>query len=116
MYQPERPLITVAVFCYNNAQRVTETLDSIIGQAYSPIELIIVDDHSTDNSVEVINNWSGKTDVQCIKLFHAKNTGVCKGVNEVLQTCKGKYIAFIGDDIMLPHKLENDIAVSGSQS
>jgi glycosyltransferase involved in cell wall biosynthesis len=111
MYQPERPLITVAVFCYNNAQRVTETLDSIIGQAYSPIELIIVDDHSTDNSVEVINNWSRQNDVQFTKIFHTKNTGVCKGVNEVLQNCNGKYIAFIGDDIMLPHKLENDIAV-----
>lgn len=111
MDQPKMPLVTVGAFCYNNAQRVTETLDSILSQTYSPIELIIVDDCSTDNSVEVIKNWVKQNDVQCRMNFHTKNIGVCAGVNKVVQNCKGKYITFIGDDIMLPHKSEKDIAV-----
>ena len=51
------PLVTVICLCYNHAEFVVEALESVINQSHSKVELIIADDFSTDNSVEVIQKW-----------------------------------------------------------
>jgi glycosyltransferase involved in cell wall biosynthesis len=54
---PKYPLVTIVALCYNQAKYAEETLDSILAQKYPNIQLIIMDDASYDNSVELINNW-----------------------------------------------------------
>ena len=51
------PLVSIIACCYNHEKFVEETLDGIISQTYENIELIIIDDFSTDSSVKKINNW-----------------------------------------------------------
>lgn len=62
-FDPQNKLITAGVASYNNASYVISTLESIYNQSYAPIELKIVDDASTDNSVSVINEWIKKKNV-----------------------------------------------------
>src|SRR5262245_34925693 len=97
------PLFTVGVLSYNNGKFIRCTLDSILRQSYSHIELIVVDDGSKDDSPIVIKNWIKEHDISCMLITHEKNFGICKGCNDVVKNAKGKYIALFGsDDIMNP--------------
>lgn len=99
------PLVTIVSICYNHAQFVCENLDSILNQTYKNVELIIMDDCSTDNSVEVIQNWINENNVKCTFIPHSKNKGVCATMNEAITLSKGKYISLIAsDDVMETNK------------
>lgn len=100
------PLITIVAICYNHAQYCEETLDSILKQTYSNIELIIIDDCSKDNSTQVISNWIKKNNVDCTFIQHKENKGLLPTVNEGLHLAKGKYFQEVAcDDILLPQKI-----------
>ncbi len=109
----EIPLVSVVVLCYNQAKYVEETLDSILNQTYSNIQLIIIDDCSQkDNSVEVIDTWINENSVDCIFIKHAQNQGICKSLNEAFSYVKGKYFQGIAsDDVMLPDKIEKHVNI-----
>jgi glycosyltransferase involved in cell wall biosynthesis len=108
----DQPLVSVVAVCYNHAKYLVETLDSIIAQTYSNIELIIMDDCSTDNSVEVINHWIVNNEVDCKFVSHPKNQGLCKTLNEALGYTKGKYLNLIAcDDILFPTKIALNVKV-----
>jgi glycosyltransferase involved in cell wall biosynthesis len=109
---PEMPLVSIAAINYNNAKYIIETLESIRKQTYANIELIIVDDCSTDNCVELITEWL-KTFKGPYKLVqHEKNKGVCVACNTAVKSASGKYYAAIAtDDIMLPEKIEKQVAI-----
>lgn len=109
---PDYPLVSIAAINYNNAKYVIETLDSIYNQTYPNIELIIVDDCSTDNSVAVIEDWltNYKRPYKFIK--HEINKGVCAACNSGLKNARGKYIESIAtDDAMLPEKTSKQVAI-----
>ncbi len=107
----EQPLVSALVACYNQSKFVYESLESIRKQTYPNIQIIIIDDCSTDDSVEVIRNWIAKNSVECVFVAHRENTGVCKTFNEALSHAKGKYISIIAaDDVWLLDKLENQVA------
>ncbi|MFT3754052.1 MAG: glycosyltransferase [Paludibacter sp.] len=117
MKNDSMPLVTVIAACYNQAKYLVETLDSIASQTYSNKELIIWDDASIDNSVELIENWISSNNIHCIFIKHAENKGICKSLNEAFQHAKGKYIQVIAmDDILLPDKLENQVNLLESSS
>jgi len=104
---PENPLVTIIALCYNQAKFAEETLDSILAQTYSNIQLIIMDDASTDNSVDVINTWIESNKVDCTFIPHKENKGICKTLNEALSFAKGKYLQMVAcDDIYFPNKTE----------
>jgi glycosyltransferase involved in cell wall biosynthesis len=106
------PLVSVVAVCYNHEKYVVETLDSIINQTYPNIELIIMDDCSKDNSVNVINDWIQQKQLNCIFIPHLVNLGLCKTLNEALSHSNGKYIQFIAcDDILFNNKIENQVNV-----
>lgn len=105
-------LVTIITLSYNQSVFAEETLNSIIGQSFKDIELIIVDDASKDNSVDVINSWIRRNNVSCRFIAHEKNQGICSSVNEALSYSTGKYFqAIASDDIMLPHKIEKQVAI-----
>lgn len=103
----EEPLVTVVVVSYNHAKYIDECLDSIKDQTYKNIQLIIGDDYSPDNSVDVFENWIKKNNFPVEKNFHTKNTGLAEMLNECIQLTKGKYIKLIAaDDYLHPEFLE----------
>ena len=106
----EQPLVSVLTPCYNQSAFVCEALESIRNQTYQNIQLIIIDDCSTDNSVAVIQDWIARYSVKCIFVAHSQNKGVCKTLNEALSYAKGKYISMLAaDDIWLLDKTENHV-------
>lgn len=104
------PLVTIAAINYNNAPYVIETLNSIKQQTYPNIEFIIIDDCSTDNSVEIINQWLKDYNKQYRMIVHKKNLGVCAAANTAMQVSKGKYLVYIAtDDVMMPGAISNQV-------
>lgn len=103
--QLNMPLVSTIALCFNQGKFAVETLESIRNQTYPNIELIIMDDCSSDNSVEVIENWIKETGYPCLFIKHIQNQGICKSLNEAFSHCKGRFFQMIAcDDIMLPEK------------
>jgi len=102
-------LVTVICLCYNHAEFVEEALNSVINQTYKNIELIIADDYSTDNSVQVIKNWL-KTYPEIAFISNNKNLGNTTTFNKCLKLAKGNYIIDLAaDDILLPETIEKQL-------
>ena len=95
---------------YNCEKYIGETIDSVLAQSYENWELLIVDDCSTDKSVEIIQNYCDKD--ERIKLFVSEtNKGGAAARNRALREATGKWIAFLdSDDLWLPEKLEKQLA------
>lgn len=107
------PLVSIVVVTYNSGKTVVETLDSIASQTYRNIQLIISDDGSIDNTIEVCQAWiennrSRFVDTCLITVEH--NTGICANLNRAKKYVKGVwYKGIAGDDILLPHCLEDNL-------
>ena len=106
-------LATVVVVTYNSSKTILETLDSILNQTYSDIELIVSDDCSGDDTSILVSNWLDSHSSRFIHscLTHTeKNSGVTKNCNHGISLATGKYVQLIaGDDIMMPSLLEDKI-------
>ncbi len=107
------PLVTVVCVCYNQGRFVGEALLSVAGQTYPNIELIIVDDGSTDDSIARIRAFlAGFPKATFIPL--PTNRGVCAAFNEGFHQSKGKFIIDLAaDDLMLPDRIARQVAVFG---
>ena len=99
----DKALVTIICLCYNQQEFVLESLDSVINQDYKNIELIIVDDCSTDNSKSIIENWlADNPDISLIA--NTTNLGITKAFNQALQLANGDYIIDLAaDDILVPN-------------
>jgi len=99
-------LVSICVITYNSSQTVITTLDSIKNQSYKNIELIISDDYSNDNTIEIVNQWIKKNTERFSRVQFIttnKNTGVTGNINRAVKQCKGDFIKTFGaDDILLP--------------
>lgn len=102
-------LISVIVGNYNTPEKyLRESIDSILQQTYSDFELIIVDDCSTDNSLEVIRSY---TDPRIKVLCNEENRGLAYSLNRALDICQGEYVARMDcDDVCFPQRFERQIA------
>ena len=100
------PLVTINVNTYNSSIYVLETLESARMQNYANIELVITDDCSTDNTVELCKNWLEKNKnsfVRTVLVTSDHNTGIPANLNRGLKEAKGEWIKNIaGDDLLLP--------------
>ena len=99
-----KPLLSIIIPLYNNAQYISRCVESIIAQDFrddQPIEIIIVNDGSTDNAIEIVTNLQKKYD--SIRLINQENKGVSAARNRGIDEAKGKYIYFIDpDDALSP--------------
>ena len=108
------PLVTIGIPNYNYAGLILQALDSVIKQTYKNIEIIIIDDNSTDNSVEVIEKWISeyreKLPVKFIK--NKTGLGIAHNCNLILANANGKYYQVLdADDLLLPHKIESQVKI-----
>jgi glycosyltransferase involved in cell wall biosynthesis len=95
-------LVSVIIPNYNYAHFLREAIDSVLAQTYSNIEIIVVDDGSTDGSREVIESYGNQ-----IRAVFQQNKGVSAARNNGVKAGDGEYIAFLdADDIWLPEKIE----------
>lgn len=100
-------LVSIIMPSYNTAQYISDSIKSIQAQTYNNWELIIVDDCSTDNSIDVIKAFN---DPRIILLKNTKNSGAALSRNYALREAKGRWIAFLdSDDTWAPEKLEKQI-------
>lgn len=99
-------LISVIVPIYNVEQYLRECIDSIISQTYKNIEIILVDDGSTDSCPQICDEYKEKDNR--IKVIHKKNEGVSLARNTGLNTAKGDYISFVDSDDIINEKLYED--------
>ena len=103
------PLATIICLCYNQQDFVMESLDSVLNQSYPHIELIIVDDFSTDNSKAIIENWLQKHP-EIHFIANQANLGNTKSFNKALKMANGTYIIDLAaDDVLLPHCVSSQI-------
>lgn len=101
-------MVSVIIPNYNRSELVCKAVQSIIAQTYKDIEIIVVDDGSTDDSVEKIKSIKDNR-LHVIRL--EKNGGACTARNEGIIRAKGDYISFLdSDDQWIPVKLEKQIA------
>lgn len=103
-------MVSIITPSYNCADYIVDTIKSIQAQTYSNWELLITDDCSTDNSLEVISEYCSRD--PRIKLFRlGKNSGAGIARNNSIKSAKGRYIAFCdSDDRWYPEKLEKQLA------
>lgn len=100
--------LTVVLPVYNAEKYVAEAIASILQQTYTQFELLIIDDGSTDNSLQVIQNAIGN-DIR-VKLVSRENKGLSFTLNEAAQITSSDYYARMdADDIALPNRLEKQV-------
>lgn len=105
------PRVSVAVPSYNHASFVAACLRSIFHQTYTPCELVVVDDGSTDESVQVIERTLLDCPFPC-EFVARENRGLCRTLNEAFARTDGDYFAYIGsDDLWLPDFLEARVSM-----
>lgn len=89
-------LISIIVPVYNVEKYLNQCIDSIIKQTYTNLEIILIDDGSTDNSGKICDEYLSK---DCrIKVLHKENGGLSSARNAGIKICKGKYIGFVDSD------------------
>ncbi len=105
------PLVSIVMPAYNAQRYINDAIGSVINQTYENWELLVVDDYSSDNTKNIIENFQ-KNDSRIKPIFLSKNGGkpsIAKNV--ALQTVKGKYIAFLdSDDMWLEEKLQKQVS------
>src|SRR6266513_1706111 len=102
-----RPLVSAVIATYNRAHVVCESIDSILHQSYPNIELIVVDDGSTDQTQQMLKSYDDK-----IRVVYQKNSGPAAAWNRGIKESQGEIIAFLGsDDIWLPTFVERQVSV-----
>lgn len=96
--------VSIIIPVYNSSEYLRETIQSAINQTYNNLEIILVDDYSDDNSVEIISDYIKQYDF-IVLLKQYSNQGVAVARNKALDLAKGRYVAFLdSDDIWYPSK------------
>ncbi|WP_245613689.1 glycosyltransferase family 2 protein [Alkalihalobacterium bogoriense] len=103
------PSISVITPTYNSGRFIKETIDSVLNQTFENWEMIIVDDCSSDNTIDIINDYI-KTDGRIRLIQLSINSGPAVARNTAIKNAKGRYIAFLdSDDVWYPEKLERQL-------
>lgn len=98
-------LVSVIVPVYNGGTELNRCIDSILNQTYQKIELILIDDGSTDSSLEICREYAAKDNR--IRVLHQKNSGVAVARNRGLKEAKGEYVSFVdASDYVEPDYIE----------
>lgn len=103
-----QPLVSVIIASYNHAHYIEQTIDSVMQQTYPNLELLVIDDGSKDNSVEVLTRLQKK---HGFDLLIQENKGLSRTLNEAIARAKGEFVVSFGsDDIMLPERIATQVA------
>lgn len=100
--------VSVVITSYNYDKYIKDAIESVLNQTYSDFELVIIDDCSTDNSVNIINQFE---DERIKFIQNEQNLGLKNSMQKAISCCTGEWIAFLeSDDLWLPDTLEKRLA------
>lgn len=103
---PAPPLVSVTLPAYNNGRQIVDAIESVLGQTMTDLELVIVDDGSTDDTVEHVRRF----DDPRIVFLSQRNHGGAHATNVAIRAARGRYVAlFAGDDVCHPRRLEREV-------
>ena len=106
--------VSVIIPCYNRGKYLAEAIDSVLGQTYGNLELIIVDDGSTDDSLNVARSYEDRLTI--LQHPNGENRGQSASINLGLRSIDGEYVAILdSDDYWMLDKLEKQVAVLGEK-
>lgn len=105
---PGLPLVTVVIPSYNTSASIGRTIESIAATGYAALQLVIVDDGSRDNSLEVMSEYGAKFQwIECHTHPGGVNRGIAATRNLAIKHARGKYVAFVdADDTFLPNRFQ----------
>ena len=104
--EADLPLVSVVVPVYNQGEYVRSAVESVLAQEYSPLELIVIDDGSTDDTPEVLRDYVGRAE-----LIRQENRGAAAALNRGIRATRGSLVCWLSaDDEFLPGKLEAQVA------
>ena len=104
-------MISVIIPCFNSEEYVARAIDSVLKQTYKQYEIILVNNNSSDNTVDILNNYSQKN--QNIKVLNEYKKGASAARNKGLSNAEGEWIQFLdADDELLADKLEKQIEIA----
>lgn len=116
MTTPASPLVSIAVATYNGGKYLREQLDTLIGQTYPNIEIVVSDDGSKDGTLEVLEEYRNKYPNFFVHHNDAPH-GIKRNFENAIKYCKGLYISLSDqDDIWMPDKIEKMVAQIGSNA
>jgi glycosyltransferase involved in cell wall biosynthesis len=100
------PLVSIVIPCYNVEAYVGKAIESVLGQTYDPIEIIVVDDGSEDDSVDVIQSYQER-----ITLYRQENKGAPAARNQGTRKASGSLLKFLdADDLLYPEAIERQVS------
>ena len=103
---PQGPLVSVIVPLFNAENYVAASIESVLAQTWANTELIVIDDHSSDNSLSIASTFVN----QAVKVKKNKAQGAAAARNYGIELAKGDYVQFMdADDLLAPEKIESQI-------
>jgi GT2 family glycosyltransferase len=106
-----KPLVSILIPAYNAETWISETLRPAIAQTWTPKEIIVVDDGSTDRTLAVARQFESDQ----VRVFTQKNQGAAATRNKAYSLCKGDYVQFLdADDLMAPDKITRQMETPGA--
>lgn len=106
--------VSVIIPTFNRAQRLARALASVVAQDFAPIEIVVIDDGSTDDTEEVVRSIAAKApaDEVILRYVRQENRGACVARNRGMELATGRYLAFLdSDDLIEPRRLSTQIGV-----
>ncbi|OMP31159.1 glycosyltransferase [Mangrovimonas sp. DI 80] len=105
------PLVSICIPTYNGARFIKQAMDSAIAQTYSNLEIVVSDDDSRDNTLEIIESYKNKTNIPIYIMGHQPN-GIGSNWNNCIKHAKGVYIKFLfQDDVLMPECVSQMVLV-----
>lgn len=104
-----QPLVSIITPMYNSENFILKTIESVVNQTYSNWELLLIDDGSTDNTIQIVEGFKQKySNIRLLQ--NSTNLGAAQSRNKGIIEAKGDYIAFLdADDLWKPNKLDQQI-------
>lgn len=110
----EEQLVSVIIPCLNVENFIGECIESVINQSYRPLEVLLIDNKSTDNTLSILQHYSEK--YSFIHCFQENQKGACAARNKGLFKSTGDWIQFLdADDILLPNKIQHQKMMISNQ-
>lgn len=98
------PLVSILIPTFNSSRFISETINSVLAQTYKPLEIVVVDDGSSDNTIDILESYTSSG----IKIYNQANSGAAKARNKAFDLSNGEYILYLdADDLICPEHIEN---------
>ena len=106
-----KPLVSVVIPAYNAAETIVECLDSVRAQTYKNLEVLVVNDGSTDNTLTILEQYASAHKDLNLKIYSIKNSGPASARNYAIARSQGEYVAFLdSDDRWASTKIEKQLS------